>query len=86
MAHLGFDLNEYGTMLSRHVCETCGQGFTVTPAAPLDSKGWDNCLAPTCASYDVNRDLDRLFDDKGELLPEYAGTLQAVPAKPRGLA
>lgn len=86
MAHLGFDLNQYGTMYSRHVCDTCGEGFTVTPAVPLEGKGWDNCTAPGCASYDVNRDIDRLFDSKGDLLPEHADTLQVMPVRPRGVA
>lgn len=86
MAHLGFDLNEYGTMFSRHVCDTCGEKFTVIPAIPCGAGGWDNCLSPMCGSYGVDRDIDRMFDDKGDLLPEYEDMLRAVPVRPRGIA
>lgn len=61
--HTGFSTNEYGTRISIHVCETCGRIFTVCPAAEEDAKGWDDCLTPTCSSYDPDRDVDKLFED-----------------------
>lgn len=67
MAHLGYDKNEYGTRISKHRCETCGNEFTLCPAIFPEQKGWENCLAVGCASYDRSRDLDRLFGDDGLL-------------------
>lgn len=58
--------NEHGTITSFHICDTCGEPFSVTPAAG-DAEGWDNCLAEGCASYDPNRDVDAAFDSDDEL-------------------
>jgi len=59
-------VNEYGTPISIHICETCGQEFTVCPLLPDDAKGWENCMAETCASYDPKRDADKLFNEQPE--------------------
>jgi hypothetical protein len=63
MSHIGFDINEYGTRISKHRCDTCGVDFSLCPAVEGDVEGkWGNCLAPHCASYDATRDVDLLFD------------------------
>jgi hypothetical protein len=68
--HLGYTKNEYGTQVSKHRCDTCGAEFTVCPAVFPESKNWDNCLAPTCSSYDPDRDVDKLLDEGGvKLVP-----------------
>ncbi len=53
--------NEFGTTISTHICDTCGERFTVCPSA-TGKEGWENCLAEECASYDIKRDADRLFE------------------------
>lgn len=60
--------NEHGTTTSSHICETCGTSFTVTPGAPGDGEGYENCLAPDCDSYDLHRDLDILFQTDEEIV------------------
>ncbi len=57
----GFATNEYGTVVSVHVCDTCGRGFTLCPADRDGLFGGD-CLAYGCASYDESRDIDRVWD------------------------
>ncbi len=59
---LGMGVNEYGTPVSRHVCDTCGGLFTVCPAAKDDSTSWINCLGESCGSYDPDRDIDIFFE------------------------
>ena len=75
--HKGYDLNEHGTMISVHQCDTCGNVFTLCPAVGPGQSDWDNCLAPKCKSYDKDRDADRLFDDPDTVLIE-------CPAPERG--
>jgi len=53
--------NEHGTGTSVHECMACGIEFTVTPAAANNGLGYENCLAPDCASYDPHRDMDIVF-------------------------
>lgn len=67
--HLGYTTNEYGTRVSQHRCDACGSEFTVCPAAFPEAVGWNNCLAPTCPSYDPNRDVDKVLDEgKAEIV------------------
>lgn len=61
---VGLSKNEYGTDVSVHVCSDCGNRFTVCPPAGED---WGGCLAETCASYDINRDVGALVVFGGEL-------------------
>jgi epoxyqueuosine reductase QueG len=49
-------VNEFGTPVSYHRCQTCGQAFTTCPATSLGNSHWDHCLADLCLSYDPNRD------------------------------
>ncbi len=58
---IGERKNEYGRPLFEMVCETCGEEYTVTGPDSVDGPGWENCLAPTCKSYDIERDLDLLL-------------------------
>jgi hypothetical protein len=59
----GYELNEYGHVVSAHVCEFCGDTFTVIPPIPDErADEWRGCLAPHCRSYDSSRDADKLFD------------------------
>jgi hypothetical protein len=63
MAWLSYGLNEYGTPISCHTCDTCGKFFTVCPAHDddPDDHAFDDCLGVECGSYDIRRDADRLF-------------------------
>lgn len=61
MAYLGEGINEYGTAVSRFVCDTCGEEFTVCPAVTEEAWG-GSCLAEGCGSYDLRRDIDLLWD------------------------
>ena len=56
----GTTFNEYGTMVSSHICDTCGNRFTVCP--PVKNKDWEDCLGVDCKSYDAKRDADKLFE------------------------
>lgn len=58
---IGVRMNEYGTLVSVHRCESCGCEFTVCPEVP-DGIEWGGCQGPTCGSYDERRDVDRLID------------------------
>lgn len=62
--HRGFDHNEYGTRISHHTCETCGQEFTLCPAQETDEH-WKNCLDTDCTSYDPSRDVNKMIEDAG---------------------
>ena len=63
MAHIRYDFNDYGTMVSVHNCDTCCNEFTVCPAINPESFDWDNCLSSDCNSYNSTRcvDEDDLF-------------------------
>ncbi len=63
---VGLSQNECGTPVSVHVCDTCGNSFTVCPAA--GNKGWENCLGEGCPSYDAERDVDMLFETAPETI------------------
>jgi len=60
-------INEHGTPVSNHKCDTCGKEFTMCPAIPDDNDQWPNCLDETCASYDPDRDIDILFMSDAEI-------------------
>jgi len=78
---LGYDNNMYGTKVSVHVCDTCGEKFTVCPAVG-ERPGWDNCATPECGSYDPYRDVDKLFGKDDKILPgvkiEFAPIIRPV--------
>ena len=74
--HKGYTANEYGTTVSKHVCDTCGGEFTVCPAAFPETKGWDSCLQPQCASYDASRDVDKMLEEGSAVLVRGGGTGQ----------
>ena len=57
---LGTGLNEFGTEVGVFVCDECGQVFTVCPP-PSDAYGV-SCLSIECESYDVERDVDLMFE------------------------
>lgn len=61
--------NEYGTPVSIHHCQACGDTFTVCP--PSADFG-AVCLAPDCVSYDPARDAEIYFapDDPGLIEPD----------------
>jgi len=63
----GESTNEYGTPISTHICDTCGDEFTMCPAIPDDDDRWPDCLSETCASYDPERDIDILFASDAEI-------------------
>lgn len=55
---VGMDTNEYGSPVSTHRCAACGRTYTVCPPYIGDFRG---CQEITCASYDVERDVDLMF-------------------------
>ena len=59
--HTGYSTNQYGTPISTHICDTCGEPFTLCPGVEPEREDWDNCLATTCDSYDPMRDVDLLM-------------------------
>ena len=67
MGFLRMTVNEYGTPVSEHCCVDCGSIYTVCPAVSEDF-GWDSCLAVECPSYDISRDIDRVWDGVQEFI------------------
>lgn len=53
-------LNRYGVRVTSFRCKTCGAVFTICPA-PENEAWWQNCLSPSCESYDESRDMSGLF-------------------------
>ena len=51
-------VNQYGTPISVHICQTCGHRFTVCPPAAGERT---NCTGDTCASYDPSLDASIYF-------------------------
>lgn len=60
MSKIDMSTNEYGSPISVHRCPDCGDEFTVCPPVGDD---WGGCLAPTCKSYDPDRDMDSIFNN-----------------------
>lgn len=61
---VGNAFNAQGVLVSLHRCDTCGREFTVCPPiaeSEVEEKGWENCLDPSCESYDPMRDVDLLM-------------------------
>lgn len=56
--------NGFGVSVSLHHCVYCEGSFTVTPATD-DAFGL-GCLAETCSSYDLERDVDLFFEAASE--------------------
>lgn len=46
--------NKHGVRVTEHICETCGEPFTVCPGVD----DWPDCLSDTCASYDASREVN----------------------------
>ena len=64
----GESINEQGTPVSVHDCQTCGGEFTLCPLVPDDkAHEWPDCLEPDCDSYDPHRDADILFQSDSEI-------------------
>lgn len=64
---IGEGVNEYGTPISFHICDTCGAEFEICRAIPDGKPGWENCLGPDCPSYDPERDVDKMLEN-GEII------------------
>ena len=61
IGRIGLAENDYGTTVTVFVCDRCGYIFTVT--GDIDPDEWGTgCLAETCDSYDVTRDVDLMFE------------------------
>lgn len=60
---ISYALNEYGTPVSCHTCDTCDKFFTVCSAREPDDTAYLSCLGVECASYDPKRDADRMFEE-----------------------
>lgn len=58
----GVGINEYGTPVSLHTCDTCGDEFSVCPEVPeCRADEWDGCLSLACGSYEPMRDAELYF-------------------------
>lgn len=58
---LGLAENEHGTTVTLFICSECGSLFSVT--GDINPSSWGTgCLAFNCASYDVERDADLMFE------------------------
>jgi hypothetical protein len=58
----GLGVNEYGTEVSLHRCDSCGDDFSVCPGVPPDKTNeWDTCLSIACESYEPMRDAELYF-------------------------
>ena len=69
MSFLRMTFNDYGTPVSQHRCDSCGDVFTVCPGPEegesgeeFDKRFGGCCLAETCGSYSLPRDVDLFFD------------------------
>lgn len=60
LGRLGMTTNRHGVACSLHRCTTCRSVFTVTPPASIEFG--NGCLADTCGSYDLGRDIDTFFE------------------------
>ncbi len=58
----GIARNEYGTPVGVHQCSTCGHYFTTCPTTDQRDPYWQDCLSLECDSYDVERDVDLMFE------------------------
>lgn len=77
-------VNEHGTPVSIHVCTACGDEFTVCPAS-TDGRFGDECLAPLCPSYDIDRDVDYLLAAGQRIVRDERGPHDpGEPAGPSG--
>jgi hypothetical protein len=80
---LGTRQNEYGTLVSVHRCDVCGDEFTLCPAIDGD----DTCgfpgneERPACGSYDPGRDVGLLFEAGavGRVDPDGAVVIEIPP-------
>ena len=58
---LGLSRNEHGVEITVFICDTCHQPFTVT--GDINPRTWGrSCLSVECDSYDVDRDVDVMFE------------------------
>jgi len=63
---LHHERNEYMTWRTKLLCGACGRTFTVTPAITDPTEpAWDNCMAPECPSYTIDRDVEALMVTDG---------------------
>jgi hypothetical protein len=72
-------VNEYGTPITVATCAECGGDFSVCPAIPpedFEQRWGTGCLADTCPSYDLGRDIDIFFEPMAE-----AGLIQRREAQ-----
>ena len=59
--------NEYGTPVTVARCYSCEVVFTVCPPVqPGREDQWTGCLADTCESYDIARDIGIFFQPLAE--------------------
>lgn len=65
---LRLTVNDFGTGVSEHLCETCMTTFTLCPALPPPRDvNFKSCLGTWCNSYDPNRDADKFFEPDSEV-------------------
>ncbi len=50
----GEHTNEHGVRVTEHICEACGEPFTICPG--IDD--FPDCLGDDCDSYDPDREVD----------------------------
>jgi hypothetical protein len=63
VSYLREGINDYGTPVSWFKCDACDGEFSVCPAVTEDRYDeWTGCMADTCDSYDIVRDISIFFD------------------------
>jgi len=62
--------NKHGVPVSHHICDTCGQDYTITSAVEDGTPLSKNCMADNCASYDPDNDADIMFTTDEEIARE----------------
>lgn len=59
--------NEHGVPVSHHICDTCGNEYTITSAVEDGTPLSKNCMADECDSYDPMNDIDIYFMSDAEI-------------------
>ena len=62
--------NEHGVPVSHHICDTCGNNYTITRAVEDGTPLSKNCMDDGCASYDPDNDAEIMFMTDEEIARE----------------
>ena len=62
VGRIGLVENDYGNPATLMVCEGCRQLFTISGDQSVEGWGGAVCLGLECSTYDVERDVDLMFE------------------------